>query len=113
MDDIDLDDIAGTTSDGLHLAAIGSLWQAFAFGFLGLRAEADALVLDPHLPSDWRALELCLRFRGARVRLRAEHDTATVWAYPQAVLRPSGEARFVAGRQPLRLERTDAGWRAR
>ncbi len=36
---IDLDDLTGTTAGGLHLAAVGGVWQALARGFLGLRAE--------------------------------------------------------------------------
>jgi nucleotide-binding universal stress UspA family protein len=34
---IDLDDLTETTAGGLHLAAMGSVWQALAFGFAGLR----------------------------------------------------------------------------
>ena len=34
---LDLDDLTGTTSGGLHLATMGGLWQALAYGFCGLR----------------------------------------------------------------------------
>ncbi|MGZ4416516.1 MAG: glycoside hydrolase family 65 protein, partial [Gaiellaceae bacterium] len=61
---IDLDDVSGTTAGGLHLAAMGSVWQALAFGFLGLRAQGESLALDPKLPAEWRAQDLRLRFSG-------------------------------------------------
>ena len=35
--DIDLDDLTATSGGGLHLATMGSVWQALAFGFGGLR----------------------------------------------------------------------------
>lgn len=68
---LDLDDLTGTTSAGLHLATMGGLWQAIAHGFLGLRPRAGVLHVDPRLPSAWRTLGLRLRFRGARLGLLA------------------------------------------
>ena len=32
---LDLDDLTGTTAGGLHLATMGGLWQALAYGFAG------------------------------------------------------------------------------
>lgn len=71
---IDLDDLTGTTAAGLHLAAMGSVWQALAWGFAGLRPVGAALAVDPRLPSGWDALELRVRFRDVRVRVRVEPD---------------------------------------
>ncbi len=75
---LDLDDLTGTTAGGLHLATMGGVWQALAYGFLGLRAEEDFLFIDPCLPAAWSALQLRFRFRGGRVNVRAEHDAVTV-----------------------------------
>src|SRR5205807_8157445 len=71
---IDLDDVTRTTAGGLHLGAMGSLWQALVFGFGGVRALPDALLLDPHLPETFGALEVRLRYRGATVRLELRKD---------------------------------------
>jgi len=75
---IDLDDLTGTTAGGLHLAAMGGVWLALAYGFLGLRAVDGALLVDPHLPETWRALGLTFRFGGRPVGIRAEHDRVVV-----------------------------------
>ncbi len=75
---LDLDDLTGTTAGGLHMATMGGVWQALAYGFLGLRAETDALAINPSLPEEWSALGLRLTFRGRRVGVRAEHDSVTV-----------------------------------
>jgi trehalose/maltose hydrolase-like predicted phosphorylase len=75
---LDLGDLTGTTSDGLHLAAMGGLWQALAQGFLGLRAIGSTLRVDRCLPEEWTTLGLRLRFLGNPVGVRAEHERVTV-----------------------------------
>ncbi len=71
----DLDDISQTSAAGVHMAAMGSVWQALAYGFLGLRPDGELLQLDPRLPAGWEALELRVRFRGAALRVRVTHET--------------------------------------
>ena len=75
---MDIDDLTGSTSAGLHLATMGGLWQALAFGFAGVRARSGMLHVDPVLPPSWSALELRLRFRGAAVRLRKERARLSI-----------------------------------
>jgi trehalose/maltose hydrolase-like predicted phosphorylase len=75
---LDLDDLTGTTAGGIHLATAGSLWQALAYGYLGLRPGPVPLTLDPCLPSAWEALEINIQLRGTPVSIRAEHDRLTV-----------------------------------
>lgn len=74
---LDLDDITGTTPGGLHLATMGGVWQALAYGFLGIR-PGHALRIDPCLPAEWRALALRFHFRGQVVGVRAEPGHVTV-----------------------------------
>lgn len=87
---LDLDDLTGTTAGGLHLAAMGSAWQALAYGFLGLRPRADGLDVDPRLPSTWDALALRLRFQGQPIGVRAEGDLVTVHCVEPLVVRVAG-----------------------
>jgi trehalose/maltose hydrolase-like predicted phosphorylase len=79
---LDLDDLTGTTAGGLHLAAMGGVWQALVFGFAGIRPRGDVLEVDPRLPNEWRALELRLSFRGSSVCVRIAHDGVTTDADP-------------------------------
>jgi trehalose/maltose hydrolase-like predicted phosphorylase len=79
---IDLDDLTASTAGGLHLATMGGLWQALVFGFAGVRARADGLLVDPRLPPEWNALEIALRFRGDPLQLRIDHDGVS--AAPQS-----------------------------
>ncbi len=87
---IDLDDLSESTAGGLHLAAMGSVWQALVFGFAGLRPRGVALTIDPRLPEGWRALELRLRFRGSRVSVRIEPGSTLVHADPPVLVVPRG-----------------------
>jgi trehalose/maltose hydrolase-like predicted phosphorylase len=95
---VDLDDASRGTAEGLHMAALGSVWQAIAFGFAGLRLEDDALSVDPHLPAGWQALEVPVRVRGRLVRVRIEPDRLEVRADRPMVIR-------IAGLTPTRVDR--------
>jgi trehalose/maltose hydrolase-like predicted phosphorylase len=96
----------GNAARGLHLATMGSLWQAAVMGFGGVRRRGEALGVDPHLPAPWKRLRVPLRFRGARVlldirrtRLGINVEEARlhlVLGRRRLVLSP-GEHRFVRG----------------
>jgi trehalose/maltose hydrolase-like predicted phosphorylase len=89
---IDLDDIGGVTAAGLHVAAMGSVWRTLAYGFGGLRPVGDTLAIDPVIAPGWDALELRVRFRGSRVRLRVRPDGVQASAEPPiTALSPAGE----------------------
>jgi len=77
---MDLDDLTGSTAGGLHLATMGGLWQAMAFGFVGLRPRAGMLHIEPVLPPSWSAIELRVRFHGSRVRVRKERSYLSISA---------------------------------
>jgi trehalose/maltose hydrolase-like predicted phosphorylase len=89
---IDLDDIGHMTAGGLHLAAMGSVWRALAQGFAGLRPIGDALAIDPVLAPGWDELELRVRLRGSRVRVRIRPGVVEATADPPLhALTPTGE----------------------
>jgi trehalose/maltose hydrolase-like predicted phosphorylase len=90
---IDIDDVYGATAGGLHLAAMGGVWQALASGFAGIRPAGSALALDPVLPGCWDALELRLLFRESRVRIRVEPDAVIVHADPGVPIRVGSDPR--------------------
>lgn len=89
---LDLDDLTGTTAGGLHLATMGGLWQALAYGFLGLRPRGDGLDIDPCLPAAWHALSLRFRFRGHRIGVRAEAGSVRVTCDEPVSVRITGRA---------------------
>ncbi len=64
---------AGATG-GVHIAALGGIWQALAFGFLGMRPEAEGLRFEPHLPARWGSLRMPIQWRGSHLRISARPD---------------------------------------
>ena len=84
---LDLDDLTGTTAGGVHLATMGGVWQALAFGFLGLRAVGEVLTINPCLPAEWTGLALRFRFRGQPVGVRGTVDFHRVMGGAPLVIR--------------------------
>ena len=70
----DLADIAGTSAGGIHIAALGGLWQVAILGFVGVASQGSTLSFDPQLPADWRSLGFGLQWRGRRLRVRIEES---------------------------------------
>jgi trehalose/maltose hydrolase-like predicted phosphorylase len=108
---MDLEDLTGTTSAGLHLATMGGLWQAFAFGFAGLRSVAGRLVVDPRHPPAWDELEMRVRHRGSRVTVRTGPSVLTIHAEPPAAVLVDGVA-YTAGAGGLTFSQSHCGWQA-
>ena len=107
----------GATEKGLHIAAMGSLWQAIVNGFAGVRPSetssgVPALGLDPRLPREWERLEIPLRYRGRRVRLTVEHDRLEVEASAHMAVRFPGEAPLGVGPGRRAFVRVEDRWQA-
>ena len=109
---LDLDDLTGITSAGLHLATLGGVWQALLFGFAGARVDAGALSLDPHLPTRWGSLRMRFRCLGRHVDLRMTHDSTLITVSgPLSIRTPHcGPIRVTHHTQ---LVTTDIGWMVR
>ncbi len=75
---VDLADIHGNASDGVHVASTGGVWSALVYGFGGFRDHDGVFTLDPRLPETFEALTFRLTLRGSRVRVRVEPDSVTM-----------------------------------
>ncbi|MGK3976526.1 glycoside hydrolase family 65 protein [Sorangium sp. So ce118] len=92
--DIDLGNTMGNAAGGVHVAAMGSLWQAVAFGVAGvtrvprrpdgqphappLPADDEALGIEPHLLPAWRHLKIPIFWRGRALEIHVEADAIEV-----------------------------------
>jgi trehalose/maltose hydrolase-like predicted phosphorylase len=68
---------AGATG-GVHIAALGGIWQALAFGFLGMRPSVEGLRFEPHIPAHWGTLRMPIAWRGSQLQVVARPDGAEV-----------------------------------
>ena len=108
---LDLDNLNGTTSGGLHVATFGGVWQALVFGFAGIRPGADALVVDPRIPNAWNELRLRLRYRGRRVEVCASPDSLRIGSDgPVRVIVPPHGAALVGAGADRRWSWRSSGW---
>jgi alpha,alpha-trehalose phosphorylase len=71
---IDLADVAGNVSHGVHIASAAGGWMGLVFGFGGVRDFDGALTIDPHLPTRFRSLGFSLRFQDRQLRVRVDHE---------------------------------------
>lgn len=66
---MDLGDLHGNTSEGIHVACAGGVWASLVHGFGGLRDHGEVLRIDPRLPEGWESLTYRIAHRGTRVRV--------------------------------------------
>ena len=102
---IDLDDVSGSTASGVHIAAMGSVWQALVLGFGGVRPRGDVLELDPRLASGWELLEMRLRFCSAKLRVKVNANVIEVTSDQPTLLRVAGAKSVIVGPSGHRFER--------
>lgn len=76
--EIDLANNMGNAAGGVHIAALGGLWQAAVFGVAGVRLREDGIVLDPHLLPGWTEMRCSVQWRGRTLRLMLAADPARI-----------------------------------
>jgi trehalose/maltose hydrolase-like predicted phosphorylase len=78
---LDLDfDRGVTAAGGVHIAALGGLWQALVLGFGGMTSDGGELRFAPHVPGSWGSLRFRVHWRGDLLEVTAAGTTATVTA---------------------------------
>ncbi|MBE3549777.1 MAG: Maltose or trehalose phosphorylase [Brockia lithotrophica] len=75
---IDLENLHGDARHGVHLAAMGGVYQALLEGFGGIVADEEGLDVSPRLPRAWKNLAFRFRYRGRRFEVRATHERTDV-----------------------------------
>ncbi|WP_437896095.1 glycoside hydrolase family 65 protein [Sorangium sp. So ce124] len=94
--DIDLGNTMGNAAGGVHIAAMGGLWQAVAFGVAGVTRvprsalsealphappcpdEDEAIGIEPHLLPGWRHLKIPIAWRGRALEIHVEDGAVEV-----------------------------------
>lgn len=107
---LDLDDLTGTTAGGIHLATMGGLWQALAFGFLGLGVKRRGIQLDPRLPQDWSSLAMSLTALQSPLEVRATPEEVEIES-DRPLYVSCGEAQTRARVVRARFSRVSGTWK--
>jgi len=72
---VDLDNLHGNTSHGLHMAAMAGSWLSLAWGFGGMRPVDGRPAFAPVLPAAWRSYRFGLRWQGQHIRVTVDADS--------------------------------------
>jgi len=98
---VDLADLHDNTTDGVHVASTGGVWNALVSGFGGFRDQGGRFTIDPRLPMEWTELTYRITISGTRVRVRVRQhevelavesgDTATIKVRGAAITVKAGE----------------------
>ncbi|GAA4198065.1 glycosyl hydrolase family 65 protein [Microbacterium oryzae] len=75
---VDLADLHGNASDGVHVASAGGVWTALVAGFGGMRDHDGELSFDPRLPRDWPELQYALSWQGSQLDVTLRRDEMRV-----------------------------------
>lgn len=102
---VDLEDLHGNTSDGVHVASTGGVWAALVNGFAGLRDDAHDLRFDPRLPPGWRSMKFQLAWGGGIIHVEltaqalsftlAGTHSQSVWVRGEEIVLQPGEPTVV------------------
>ena len=74
---VDLANLHRNTSDGVHIASAGGVWNSLVYGFGGMRDWGEILTFDPRLPAEWPSLTFRLTQRGSRLVVRLDASSMT------------------------------------
>lgn len=71
---IDLGQNMHSSDEGIHAASLGGVWEMTIQGFGGVSASSDELIVNPHLPDQWEALDFYINYQGQRIHVIEEKD---------------------------------------
>ena len=113
--EVDLANNMGNAAGGVHMGALGGLWQAAVLGAAGLQVREDGIAIDPHLLPGWAELAFPVQWRGRLLRLRFEADPRRIEVAVEkgdelTVAVIEGPACRVRGGQRFALQGDRSGW---
>ncbi len=73
---MDLDDVNGNVSHGVHAAAMAGSWVSLVHGFAGFRDDAGRISFAPRLPAAWSRLRFRMRLTGVLLQVTITAHTA-------------------------------------
>ena len=108
---VDLANLHGNASDGVHVASTGGVWNALVYGFGGMRDYNGAITFDPRLPDGWSGLTFQVTLHGTRVRVELQRSQIgfTVLEGSRADLAVRGHRVTVSSVRPVWIPLDDQG----
>lgn len=67
---VDINGNPHDSTDGVHSASLGGIWNCLIFGYAGMHYESGTLYLTPHLPDHWKSMEFQMFIEGVKVHFK-------------------------------------------
>ena len=108
---VDLADLHRNTSDGIHVASTGGIWNAVVYGFGGMNDHGGQITFEPRLPEAWTQVSFRVTLHGTRVRADVTQDaiTLTVETGDSATVSVYGRSLQVKAGHPVTVGLDDQG----
>ena len=108
---VDLADLHGNTTDGVHVASTGGVWICLAYGFGGMRDYNGVITFDPRLPESWARLTFQVTLRGARIQVEVTADQIafTMLDGERAEVSVRGRRVTITSEAPVRIPLANQG----
>jgi maltose phosphorylase len=62
---LDLDNYNRNTEQGIHSSSAAGVWASMVSGFGGLRTDAETLIFNPSIPTQWKAYRFKIFYAGS------------------------------------------------
>jgi len=101
---VDLNDLAGNSDHGVHIASMAGTWTAVVAGFGGMICDSGGLRFAPRLPSALTRISFGMRWQGRQLRVQIRPDEAEyqLMSGPPMRLRHHGEPLALADTPVIR-----------
>lgn len=66
----DLSDNPYDSTDGLHAASLGGIWNCIIQGYGGVTVSEEGVEIHPHLPDAWKSICFCMCVKGEYYRVK-------------------------------------------
>jgi trehalose/maltose hydrolase-like predicted phosphorylase len=110
---IDLSDTHVAVTGGVHIAALGGLWQIAVLGFAGLSLTPDGIALTPRLPASWTSLNFACQWKGRSLEVRidrtAEVAQVSIAAGPPMTVTVGGASHALDRDRPIIVSIAEEG----
>ncbi len=102
---IDLADTHVAIAGGVHIGALGAVWQMAVLGFGGVSLLSDGLAIVPRLPAQWSRLAFPLQWRGRRLRIEIDGQAirATLTDGAAMTVQVAGQTHELSRERPLHV----------
>ncbi len=71
---LDLDNYNRNTEQGIHSSSAAGVWAGMVSGFGGLRTDAETLILNPSIPTRWKAFRFKISYKGSLLSVDVDGD---------------------------------------